>query len=114
MTAQIVPIFRGVALAGIIPYNVQDRVLTAGVWTVHFSLDQSMWDSTRRMESLLSDLQLDIVGLLETDLHRSVFGNRDLTQYLVESLGMYADIGPGPDKHTWGAALLSKVRVWRM
>jgi len=62
------------------------------------------------MSNLIKEMELDVVGLLETDLHRTVFGNRDLTQYLSESLGMYADIGPGPDKHTWGAVLLSKVR----
>jgi hypothetical protein len=91
------------------PYYPESRVITAGIWTVHFSLDQGMWDSSRRMSSLIKDMKLDIVGLLETDLHRTVFGNRDLTQYLAEDLQMYADIGPGPDKHTWGSVLLSKV-----
>lgn len=91
-------------------YHPESRVITAGIWTVHFSLDQTMWDSTRRMSNLIKDMELDIVGLLETDLHRTVFGNRDLSQYLAEDLNMYADIGPGPDKHTWGSVLLSKVR----
>lgn len=63
------------------------------------------------MSSLYEDLSLDVFSLLESDLHRSVFGNRDLTQYLAESLKMYADIGPGPDKHTWGAALFSKFPI---
>jgi endonuclease/exonuclease/phosphatase family metal-dependent hydrolase len=38
-------------------------------------------------------------------------GNRDMTQYLAEELGMFADFGPGPNKHTWGAALLSKFPI---
>jgi len=38
-------------------------------------------------------------------------GNRDMTQFLAEDLGMYADFGPGPNKHTWGAALLSKFPI---
>ena len=109
LVALCIPSARHVGRHAIVPYHAQDRVVTAGIWTVHFSLDQGMWDSTRRMSDLIKDMQLDIVGLLETDLHRTVFGNRDLTQYLGESLGMYADIGPGPDKHTWGAVLLSKV-----
>lgn len=109
--ASLVPFYRGVAPSQIAPHFPQSRIFTAGIWTIHFSLDQSMWDSSRRIESLIHDLDLDIVGLLESDLHRTVFGNRDMTQYLAESLGMYADIGPGPDKHTWGAALLSKVRT---
>lgn len=70
-----------------------------------------MWDSTRRISSLVRDMELDIVGLLETDLHRTVFGNRDMSQFLAEDLGMYADLGPGPDKHTWGAILLSKFPI---
>src|SRR5207253_1894511 len=32
-------------------------------------------------------------------------------QFLAEDLGMYADFGPGPNKHTWGAALLSKFPI---
>lgn len=33
------------------------------------------------------------------------------TQYMAHELNMYADIGPGPNKHTWGAALLSKFPI---
>ncbi|THH23217.1 hypothetical protein EUX98_g7963 [Antrodiella citrinella] len=57
------------------------------------------------------DMELDVLGLLETDLHRPVFGNRDLTRLMAEELGYYVDIGPGPNKHTWGAALLSKYPI---
>lgn len=42
-------------------------------------------------------------------VHRFVYGNRDLTRVIAEDLGYYVDLGPGPNKHTWGAALLSKV-----
>ncbi|EDN08954.1 predicted protein [Histoplasma mississippiense (nom. inval.)] len=38
-------------------------------------------------------------------------GNRDTTQFLAEDLGMYVDYGPGPNKHTWGCALLSKFPI---
>lgn len=48
------------------------------------------------MSDLYAGMQLDVFGLLESDLQRSVFGNRDLTQWLAQELGMYADIGPGP------------------
>lgn len=34
-----------------------------------------------------------------------------MTQYLAEDLGMYVDYGPGPNKHTWGAAMLSKFPI---
>lgn len=111
LSAQLVPLFRAVEIQSIQPYHPQDRIFTAGIWTIHFGLDQSMWESSRRIASLVEDMQLDVIGLLESDTHRTVFGNRDLTQYLAERLNMYADIGPGPDKHTWGAALLSKFPI---
>lgn len=56
-------------------------------------------------------MQLDIIGLLETDLYRPCFGQRDLTRLIVEELGYHVDLGPGPNSHTWGAALLSKFPI---
>ncbi|KFZ13450.1 hypothetical protein V502_06600, partial [Pseudogymnoascus sp. VKM F-4520 (FW-2644)] len=93
------------------PYHAPQKVITAGIWTVHFSLDNDMWSSEYRMRDALRDLELDVVGLLESDLQRVIMGNRDTTQFLAEELGMYVDYGPGPDKHTWGAALLSKFPI---
>ncbi|WFD30386.1 Protein cwh43 [Malassezia sp. CBS 17886] len=112
LAACVVPYARHPPRGGTItPYHSADRVLTAGVWTVHFGFDQGMQDSTRRISSIVRTLELDILGLLETDLQRPAFGNRDLTQWLAEDLGMYADMGPSPKKHTWGAALLSKFPI---
>jgi hypothetical protein len=93
------------------PYHPEDRVLTAGIWTIHFSLDNDMWSSEYRMRDLIKEMELDVVGLLESDLQRIIMGNRDTTQFLAEDLGMYVDYGPGPNKHTWGAALLSKYPI---
>ncbi|KAF4126180.1 calcofluor white hypersensitive protein [Geosmithia morbida] len=93
------------------PHHAEDRILTAGIWTVHFSLDNDMWSSEYRMRDLLKEAELDVVGLLESDQQRIIMGNRDSTQLLAEELGMYVDYGPGPNKHTWGAALLSKFPI---
>jgi hypothetical protein len=93
------------------PYHKEDKVLTAGIWTIHFSLDNDMWSSEYRMRDVIKELELDVVGLLESDLQRIIMGNRDTTQFLAEDLGMYVDYGPGPNKHTWGAALLSKFPI---
>lgn len=54
------------------------RILNAGIWTVHFGIDDAGRDSQRRMRNLVRDMELDVFGLLETDLHRPVYGNRDL------------------------------------
>ncbi|KAF2747576.1 calcofluor white hypersensitive protein-like protein [Sporormia fimetaria CBS 119925] len=93
------------------PYHAQDKVVTAGIWTIHFSLDNDMWSSEYRMRDLLKELEIDVIGLLESDLQRIIMGNRDTTQFLAEDLGMYVDYGPGPNKHTWGSALLSKFPI---
>ncbi|EFW16726.1 hypothetical protein D8B26_001300 [Coccidioides posadasii str. Silveira] len=93
------------------PHHKDEKLVTAGIWTVHFSLDNAMWSSEKRMRDLIKELELDVVGLLESDLQRIIMGNRDTTQYLAEDLGMYVDYGPGPNKHTWGCALLSKFPI---
>jgi endonuclease/exonuclease/phosphatase family metal-dependent hydrolase len=63
------------------------------------------------MLELIRDMKVDVLGMLETDLHRFVYGNRDLTRAISEELGYYIDLGPGPNKHTWGAALISKFPI---
>lgn len=93
------------------PYHADQNLITAGIWTIHFSLDNDMWSSEVRMRDLIKELEIDVVGLLESDLQRIIMGNRDTTQFLAEDLGMYVDYGPGPNKHTWGSALLSKFPI---
>ncbi|KAK3720608.1 Protein cwh43 [Vermiconidia calcicola] len=93
------------------PYHKDSKTITAGIWTIHFSIDNDMWSSERRMGNLIREAELDLIGLLESDNQRIIMGMRDSTQYLAEELGMWADYGPGPNKHTWGAALLSKFPI---
>lgn len=93
------------------PVHANEKALTAGIWTVHFGLDNDMWVSEKRMSDLIADAELDVIGLLESDTQRIIGGHRDMTQYMAEELGFYADYGPGPNKHTWGAALLSRFPI---
>lgn len=93
-------------------YFPDHRQFTAGIWTVHFGIDAPGHDSQWRMLELIRDMKVDVLGLLETDLHRFVYGNRDLTRAISEELGYYVDLGPGPNKHTWGAALISKFPIF--
>lgn len=46
------------------PYNEDSKSFTAGIWCVHFGLDNDMWSSETRMRDLIKDAELDIVGLL--------------------------------------------------
>ncbi|KAL7421582.1 Protein cwh43 [Cryptotrichosporon argae] len=71
------------------PYCPEHRQFTGGIWTVHFGIDESGRDSQRRMAELVKHMQVDVLGLLETDLHRFVYGNRDLTRYMAEELGYF-------------------------
>ncbi|EIW84131.1 hypothetical protein CONPUDRAFT_119753 [Coniophora puteana RWD-64-598 SS2] len=93
------------------PYRKGDRLFNAGIWTVHFGIDNHGHDSQRLIRDIIGDMKVDVMGLLESDLHRPVYGNRDLTRVIAEELGYYVDLGPGPNKHTWGAALLSKFPI---
>ena len=93
------------------PYHAPEKSITAGIWTIHFGLDNPMWSSERRIADLLRELEVDVVGFLESDTQRIIMGNRDSTQYIAEELGMFVDYGPGPNKHTWGCALLSKFPI---
>lgn len=51
------------------PFHPGPRIINAGIWTVHFGVDNEGHDSQRGVRNLVRDMQLDIVGLLETDLH---------------------------------------------
>ncbi|CAG8493926.1 5649_t:CDS:2 [Diversispora eburnea] len=89
-----------------ISYHPEQKLITAGIWTIHFALDNDMWASEFRMRDLIKDLEIDVI-----DLGRIIMGNRDFTQFLAEDLKMYSDYGPGPSKHTWGCAMLSKFPI---
>ena len=58
------------------PAHVRARLFNAGIWTVHFGIDNPGRDSQRRMRDLIRDMELDVVGLLETDLHVRLIHNR--------------------------------------
>ncbi|KAI8870012.1 hypothetical protein GQ42DRAFT_122947 [Ramicandelaber brevisporus] len=93
------------------PYHPERKMITAGIWTIHFAIDNDMYASERRIRNAVRDLELDVVGFLESDLGRTITGNRDFLQYIAEDLNMYTDYGPSPAKHTWGCAMLSKFPI---
>ncbi|QLG71358.1 hypothetical protein HG535_0B03980 [Zygotorulaspora mrakii] len=93
------------------PYHPDSKLITAGIWTIHFGLDNDMWASEDGMQFLIKEMELDVVGLLETDTQRITMGNRDFSSKLGHDLNMYSDFGPGPNKHTWGCMLLSKFPI---
>ncbi|KAI9030757.1 Frag1/DRAM/Sfk1 family-domain-containing protein [Phycomyces nitens] len=95
------------------PFTTSQKSFTAGIWTIHFALDNDMWASEMRMRDAIRDLELDVVGLLESDTMRIIMGNRDWAQYIAEDLGYYVDYGPSTMEHTWGCLMLSKFPILR-
>lgn len=93
------------------PHHASDKVMTAGIWTIHFGLDNDMWASEGRMRDVIQELEIDVIGFLESDSQRAIMGHRDLTLQIADELGYYTDFGPGPNKHTWGCCLLSKFPI---
>ncbi|CAO3617811.1 unnamed protein product [Cunninghamella blakesleeana] len=93
------------------PFTDSAKSFTAGIWTIHFALDDDMWASEVRMRDAIRDLELDVVGLLESDTQRIIMGNRDWAQFIAEDLGYYVDYGPSTMKHTWGCLMLSKFPI---
>lgn len=45
------------------PYTTSEKSFTAGIWTIHFALDNDMWASEHRMRDAIRDLELDVVGM---------------------------------------------------
>ncbi|KAH8555376.1 calcofluor white hypersensitive protein [Umbelopsis sp. PMI_123] len=107
----IISVGRVITAGSIVPYHPDQKMFTAGIWTIHFALDNDMWASERRMRDAVRDLELDVIGFLESDTMRIIMGNRDWAQYIAEDLGYYIDYGPATMKHTWGCLMLSKFPI---
>jgi hypothetical protein len=111
-----------VSISTMIKMNIEDNqeklvkirdpnVLTVGIWTVHFGLDNKGFLSHRNMSQLIKKLDLDVIGLLESDTMRIIGGNRNMLTYIARKNHMYSIYGPRPNQHTWGCSLLSKYPI---
>lgn len=109
-------------LSGFMQMNVMDnreqlmkhkdkKIMTVGIWTVHFGLDSDQYFSHDRMNRLITKLDLDVVGLLESDTLRPIGGNRNMVKYMAYKMNMYHEYGPTSRDHTWGCSLLSKYPI---
>ncbi|OZJ04800.1 hypothetical protein BZG36_01851 [Bifiguratus adelaidae] len=107
----LVAILRGTNAKAPVPHFPEHKAFTAGIWTIHFGLDDNMLASEKRMRDVIRDLRLDVVGVLESDTMRIIMGNRETAQFIAEDLGYYIDYGPSSMKHTWGCLMLSKFPI---
>jgi hypothetical protein len=77
------------------PAHARAGILNAGIWTVHFGIDNAGRDSQRGMRDLFRDMDLEIVGLLETDLHVSKGPSFNFVHIVDDTLyrGWYSETG---------------------
>ena len=54
-----------------------ENLITAVIWTLHSLFDNGMWHRSTGMRNLIHKLELDLVGLIESDLQKIVIGNHD-------------------------------------
>ena len=90
-------------------------IIRIGIWAVHFGIDKNLRSSEHRMSRLIESLDLDVIGLVESDLMRPLMGNRDLGRLVKAAMTMKynVDYGPSPRANTWGCTLLSKHQIVR-
>jgi len=84
------------------------RVLTYNIQQGYDALGQKNY--TGQLE-LIRQLNVDILGLQESDTNRIAGSNDDLVRYLADHLEMYSYYGPSPVAGTFGIALLSRVPI---
>lgn len=77
------------------------------IWAVHFGYDNFGRNSFEDIEHIIRSNNVNVIGLLESDLTRPFTDNWDIVNYLSETLGLHSDFGPSTLNNTWGCALLS-------
>ncbi len=77
------------------PAHARARLVNAGIWAVHFGIDNAGRDSQRGMRDLFRDMDLDVVGLLETDLHVSKARSFNFVRIVDDTMhrGRYSEAG---------------------
>ena len=100
-----------------VPFNIQNAILKdlnglpivrISSTAVHFGIDNQLYSNDGRVVDVVRSMDLDFLGLVESDTMRSVMGHRDIIQRMGESLNYYVDYGPATSKATWGCSLLSR------
>ncbi len=84
------------------------------IWAVHFGYDNFGRSSFDAIERVIRDNNVNVVGLLESDLSRPFTDNWDVVDHLASRLGMHSDFGPSTFNNTWGCALLSVFPIVRV
>eukprot|EP01113_Clastostelium_recurvatum_P033923 TRINITY_DN4543_c1_g1_i1.p1 TRINITY_DN4543_c1_g1~~TRINITY_DN4543_c1_g1_i1.p1 ORF type:complete len:688 (+),score=114.24 TRINITY_DN4543_c1_g1_i1:43-2106(+) len=96
------PSITAVATQGGKPLSIK-----AMVWNIHFGYDHYGRVNFERVARAIEQEQINVLGIMESDLTRMFMANRDFVEYLEKELQMYSDFGPSTAENTWGCGLLS-------
>jgi len=83
------------------------------VWAVHFGYDNYGRTNIPALAQTIKESGANVVGLVESDCSRTWIGNRDLVEYIGETLHFYTDFGSSTAQNTWGCALISQYPIVR-
>ncbi|EPZ31548.1 hypothetical protein O9G_000024 [Rozella allomycis CSF55] len=86
-------------------------IFRVAIWTVHFGIGNDGLYSSQRIADAIKLLNVDVIGLLETDAMRIVMGNRDLPLSINQYLNYHISYGPSTLNHTWGCSLISRYPI---
>ncbi len=96
-----------------VPYHAARQARTDNgqirsmIWAVHFGYDNFGRSSLESIEEVIRSNNVNVIGLLESDLSRPFTDNWDVVDHLATRLGLHSDFGPSTFNNTWGCALLS-------
>jgi len=93
--------------------GVQQEYIRGMIWAIRFGYNNFGWPNFKDVANKIREVRANVVGLVESDTLRPFTGNRDIVEYLQESLHMYSDFGPSTLNETWGCALLSVYPIIR-
>jgi len=92
-------------------FDAKPTPINGMIWNIHFGYDNFGRNNFEDVAAAVKERNINVLGLLESDLSRIITGNRDVVEFLEEELNMYSDFGPATSKSTWGCALLSSFPI---
>jgi len=95
------------------PEDTNPKEIKALVWAVHFGYTNFGRVNIPALADVIKEGKANVIGMVETDCTRTWIGNRDVVEYIGETLHFYTDFGPSTAQNTWGCGLISQFPIVR-
>jgi hypothetical protein len=59
------------------------------IWNIHFGYDNFARNNFKEVGKAIRERNVNVLGVLESDLSRIITANRDIVEFLAEDLNMY-------------------------